>query len=136
MADPLDLNTTSSDQSTPGNEKSPPRSRRALLKAGDLGFEPRLTDPESVVLPLHQSPIPPPNFTGASKGRQVQPQSMPRHSFVIVSSRFKTTRATIVYIAASATVTPAGSVFASGLPVATSPALRLPAVRRARCLAS
>jgi hypothetical protein len=25
-------------------------------KAGDLGFEPRLTDPESVVLPLHQSP--------------------------------------------------------------------------------
>ncbi len=24
--------------------------------AGDLGFEPRLTDPESVVLPLHQSP--------------------------------------------------------------------------------
>ena len=26
------------------------------LQAGDLGFEPRLTDPESVVLPLHQSP--------------------------------------------------------------------------------
>ena len=25
-------------------------------KAGDLGFEPRLTDPESVVLPLHQFP--------------------------------------------------------------------------------
>ena len=25
-------------------------------KTGDLGFEPRLTDPESVVLPLHQSP--------------------------------------------------------------------------------
>jgi integrase len=25
-------------------------------KAGDLGFEPRQTDPESVVLPLHQSP--------------------------------------------------------------------------------
>src|SRR5262249_28933304 len=25
--------------------------------AGDLGFEPRLTDPESVVLPLHQSPL-------------------------------------------------------------------------------
>src|SRR5271157_6512606 len=27
-----------------------------LHLAGDLGFEPRLTDPESVVLPLHQSP--------------------------------------------------------------------------------
>src|SRR5579875_1047503 len=27
-----------------------------LKEAGDLGFEPRLTDPESVVLPLHQSP--------------------------------------------------------------------------------
>ena len=26
------------------------------LQSGDLGFEPRLTDPESVVLPLHQSP--------------------------------------------------------------------------------
>src|SRR5258706_6706568 len=26
-------------------------------KTGDLGFEPRQTDPESVVLPLHQSPI-------------------------------------------------------------------------------
>ena len=25
-------------------------------KAGDLGFEPRLSDPESLVLPLHQSP--------------------------------------------------------------------------------
>src|SRR5262245_20211599 len=25
-------------------------------RTGDLGFEPRLTDPESVVLPLHQSP--------------------------------------------------------------------------------
>jgi hypothetical protein len=23
---------------------------------GDLGFEPRLSDPESLVLPLHQSP--------------------------------------------------------------------------------
>ena len=28
----------------------------ALVKAGELGFEPRLTDPESVVLPLHHSP--------------------------------------------------------------------------------
>ena len=28
----------------------------ALSSTGDLGFEPRLTDPESVVLPLHQSP--------------------------------------------------------------------------------
>ena len=27
-----------------------------LRKTGDLEFEPRLTDPESVVLPLHQSP--------------------------------------------------------------------------------
>ena len=27
------------------------------LEAGDLGFEPRLTAPEAVVLPLHQSPI-------------------------------------------------------------------------------
>jgi hypothetical protein len=26
------------------------------LQAGDLGFEPRLSDPESLVLPLHQSP--------------------------------------------------------------------------------
>ena len=26
------------------------------LQAGDLGFEPRLIDPESLVLPLHQSP--------------------------------------------------------------------------------
>ena len=25
--------------------------------AGDLGFEPRLTAPEAVVLPLHQSPM-------------------------------------------------------------------------------
>jgi hypothetical protein len=25
-------------------------------QAGELGFEPRLTDPESVVLPLHYSP--------------------------------------------------------------------------------
>ncbi len=28
----------------------------AVLSAGELGFEPRLTDPESVVLPLHYSP--------------------------------------------------------------------------------
>src|SRR5579875_252104 len=28
-----------------------------LKETGDLGFEPRLTDPESVVLPLHQSPV-------------------------------------------------------------------------------
>src|SRR5262245_4365049 len=27
------------------------------VKAGELGFEPRLTDPESVVLPLHYSPM-------------------------------------------------------------------------------
>ena len=27
-----------------------------LTLAGDLGFEPRLSDPESLVLPLHQSP--------------------------------------------------------------------------------
>jgi hypothetical protein len=26
-------------------------------QAGDNGFEPLLTDPESVVLPLHQSPV-------------------------------------------------------------------------------
>src|SRR5262249_30270781 len=32
-------------------------SRQPLCRAGDLGFEPRLTDPESVVLPLHQSPM-------------------------------------------------------------------------------
>src|ERR1700730_7707605 len=28
-----------------------------FTSTGDLGFEPRLTDPESVVLPLHQSPL-------------------------------------------------------------------------------
>ena len=28
-----------------------------LRETGELGFEPRLTDPESVVLPLHQSPL-------------------------------------------------------------------------------
>ena len=28
----------------------------AVLAIGDKGFEPLLTDPESVVLPLHQSP--------------------------------------------------------------------------------
>src|SRR5438105_4276917 len=31
------------------------------VQAGELGFEPRLTDPESVVLPLHHSPFPSPN---------------------------------------------------------------------------
>jgi hypothetical protein len=31
-------------------------SLRSFGKAGDLGFEPRLTAPEAVVLPLHQSP--------------------------------------------------------------------------------
>jgi hypothetical protein len=31
-------------------------SLRDLCQAGELGFEPRLTDPESVVLPLHHSP--------------------------------------------------------------------------------
>ena len=30
---------------------------KKMEKTGDLGFEPRQTDPESVVLPLHQSPI-------------------------------------------------------------------------------
>src|SRR5208337_4728179 len=29
---------------------------QSFTATGDLGFEPRLTDPESVVLPLHQSP--------------------------------------------------------------------------------
>src|SRR5947209_5370150 len=38
-----------------GKSRKPLRFYR-LTKAGDLGFEPRLTDPESVVLPLHQSP--------------------------------------------------------------------------------
>lgn len=28
-----------------------------LILAGDRGFEPRLTDPESVVLPLDESPL-------------------------------------------------------------------------------
>lgn len=32
------------------------RPSKTSEKAGDLGFEPRLTEPESVVLPLHQSP--------------------------------------------------------------------------------
>ena len=31
--------------------------RRMRRVAGDRGFEPRLTDPESVVLPLDESPI-------------------------------------------------------------------------------
>lgn|GEM_PF-3185449 len=31
----------------------PPR----RVRAGVLGFEPRLTDPESVVLPLHHTPV-------------------------------------------------------------------------------
>jgi hypothetical protein len=34
-----------------------PRFTGVFLQAGDLGFEPRLTAPEAVVLPLHQSPI-------------------------------------------------------------------------------
>ena len=29
----------------------------AFSSTGELGFEPRLTDPESVVLPLHYSPV-------------------------------------------------------------------------------
>lgn len=33
------------------------RTQRLREKAGELGFEPRLTDPESVVLPLHHSPM-------------------------------------------------------------------------------
>src|SRR5262249_21563549 len=33
-----------------------PRFPGVLLQTGDLGFEPRLSDPESLVLPLHQSP--------------------------------------------------------------------------------
>lgn len=28
-----------------------------ILLAGELGFEPRLNDPESFVLPLHYSPV-------------------------------------------------------------------------------
>ena len=31
--------------------------RRMRLMAGDRGFEPLLTDPESVVLPLDESPL-------------------------------------------------------------------------------
>src|SRR5690349_10288793 len=39
---------------------------RKSLKTGDLGFEPRLTDPESVVLPLHQSPNSPQSYRPGS----------------------------------------------------------------------
>src|SRR5947209_1765328 len=42
-------------------------SRRAFRQAGELGFEPRLTDPESVVLPLHHSPSPSPTRTYDSR---------------------------------------------------------------------
>ena len=31
--------------------------RKAFNQAGELGFEPRLSDPESLVLPLHYSPV-------------------------------------------------------------------------------
>ena len=34
-------------------------------ETGDPGFEPELTDPESAVLPLHQSPIAPVSVDGA-----------------------------------------------------------------------
>ena len=42
--------------------RNTPRQRGVLTlpgnsKLGIIGFEPRLTDPESVVLPLHQSPV-------------------------------------------------------------------------------
>lgn len=50
----------SEDSSQPVETQQPGASRHRVAsysnKIGDLGFEPRLTESESVVLPLHQSP--------------------------------------------------------------------------------
>ena len=56
--------------SRPLAQRKAPVARRAAgaKEAGELGFEPRLTDPESVVLPLHYSPVVP-----AFRGRTACP---------------------------------------------------------------
>jgi predicted esterase len=51
---------------------------RTCLKAGDKGFEPLLTDPESVVLPLHQSPNGRPILPGISTETRPSPEPKPR----------------------------------------------------------